>query len=213
MADEMSSAPTAVLARGSPEWRRAARRARRLSWLSLLYLGLEGGIATAAAIVANSVALLGFGIDSAIEAVASIIIVWRFTGSLTLSDTAERRAQIAVAISFFLLAPYIAYEAISKLASAQHPHTSWVGIALSAFAVVWMPILGLMKKRLGAQLDSDATAGEGTQNLLCAYLAAGVLLGLLANTLFSWWWLDPTVALAIAAVAVWEGFETWHGEE
>ena len=108
----MATGPaTTVLPHGSPEWHRAARRAQRLSWLSLLYPGLEGAIAIAAAIGSGSVALLGFGIDSAIEALASIIIVWRFSGRRTLSETAERRAQIAVAISFFLLAPYIAFEA------------------------------------------------------------------------------------------------------
>ena len=202
-----------MLEHGSPAWHLAARRARRLAWLSLLYMGLEGTIAVAAAIVAGSVALLGFGIDSAIEALASIIIVWRFSGTRTLSETAERRAQIAVAISFFLLAPYIAYEAIDKLAGGHHAHTSWAGIALSAFSLAWMPILGLMKKRLGAQLDSPATAGEGIQNLLCSYLAAGVLAGLLAYTVLGWWWLDPIIGLGIAALAIWEGIESWRAEE
>jgi len=201
-----------VLEHGSPAWHRAARRARRMSWLSLLYMSLEGAIAVAAAIVAGSVALLGFGLDSAIEALASIIIVWRFSGTRTLSQTAERRAQIAVAISFFLLAPYIAYDAISKLAVGDHADTTWAGIALSAFSVAWMPVLGMMKKRLGALLGSPATAGEGTQNLLCAYLAAGVLAGLLANTLLGWWWLDPVIGLGIAALAIREGTESWRGE-
>jgi divalent metal cation (Fe/Co/Zn/Cd) transporter len=202
-----------VLEHGSPAWHRTARRARLLSWLSLLYMSLEGAIAVTAAIVAGSVALLGFGIDSAIEALASIIIVWRFSGTRTLSQTAERRAQIAVAISFFLLAPYIAYDAISKLADGHHAHTTWAGIALATISVVWMPILGTMKRRLGTQLGSRATAGEGTQNLLCAYLAAGVLAGLLANTLLGWWWLDPIIGLGIAALAIREGTESWRGEE
>jgi divalent metal cation (Fe/Co/Zn/Cd) transporter len=208
-----SPAPADVLQHGSPAWHRAARHARRLSWLSLLYMGLEGAIAVAAAIVAGSVALLGFGIDSAIEALASMIIVWRFSGTRTLSKTAERRAQIAVAISFFLLAPYIAGEAIGKLAASHHVGTTWAGIALSAFSAAWMPILGMMKKRLGAQLGSRATAGEGTQNLLCAYLAAGVLAGLLANTLLGWWWLDPIIGLGIAALAIREGTQSWRGEQ
>jgi len=112
------------LPHGSPQWQQAARRAKRLSSLSLLYMGAEGIIAVIAAVLAGSVALLGFGIDSVIEAVASIIIVWRFTGSRTLSETAERRAKVGVAISFWLLAPYIAYEAIDKLAAGHHPETS-----------------------------------------------------------------------------------------
>jgi divalent metal cation (Fe/Co/Zn/Cd) transporter len=201
------------LPHGGPQWQRAATRAKRLSWLSLLYMGAEGAVAVIAAVLAGSVALLGFGIDSAIEALASIIIVWRFTGSRTLSETAERRAQYAVAVSFFLLAPYIAYEAISKLVGQEHAETSWLGIALSALSLAFMPVLGVMKKRLGAQLDSEAVAGEGIQNLICGYLAAGVLVGLLANTLLGWWWLDPVVALAIAALCVWEGVEAWRGEE
>lgn len=201
------------LPHGSAAWQRAAHRAKRLSWLSLLYMAAEGAVAVTAAILAGSVALLGFGIDSAIEAAASVVIVWRFSGTRTLSETAERRAQVAVAISFFVLAPYIAYDAIDKLVTGQHAQTSWVGVAISAFSLAWMPVLGMAKKRLGAQLDSDATAEEGTQNLICAYLAAGVLIGLLANTLFSWWWLDPAIGLIIAAMAVWEGIEAWRGEE
>jgi divalent metal cation (Fe/Co/Zn/Cd) transporter len=208
-----SAVPADVLQHGSLAWHRAARRAKRLAWLSLLYMGFEGAVAVAAAIVAGSVALLGFGIDSAIEALASIIIVWRFSATRALSQTAERRAQIAVAISFFLLAPCIAGEAIDKLATGRHAHTSWPGIAVSAFSLAWMPILGVMKKHLGGQLDSPATTGEGTQNLLCAYLAAGVLAGLLTNTLLGWWWLDPIIGLGIAALAIWEGIESWRGKE
>lgn len=181
--------------------------------LSLVYLGVEGGIAIVAAVSAGSVALLGFGIDSAIEGIASVIIVWRFSGSRTLSEHAERRAQIAVAGSFFLLAPYITYEAIDTLVAGNHAGDSWLGIALSALSIVWMPLLGIAKVRIGTSLDSDATVGEGKQNLLCGYLAAAVLVGLLGNTLFGLWWLDPIVGLGIAALAVWEGSEAWRGEE
>lgn len=202
-----------ALPHGSTAWQDAARRARRLSWLSLAYMTAEGAIAVTAAIFAGSVALLGFGIDSAIEAAASVVVVWRFSGSRTLSETAERSAQIVVAISFFLLAPYVAYEAVATLLAGHHAETSWAGIALSAASLVWMPALGVLKKRLGARLDSAATAGEGSQNLLCAYLAAAVLVGLLANTLFGWWWLDPAVGLLIAGLAVREGIEAWRGED
>lgn len=211
--DDNADGGSAALPAGSPEWQRTAARAKRLSWLSLAYLGLEGAVAIVAAVLAGSVALLGFGIDSAIEGLASVIIVWRFSGRRTLSATAEGRAQKAVAISFFLLAPYIAVDAILTFARGVHPDTSWVGIGLSAFALTWMPILGRLKLRLGRQLGSAATSGEGTQNLLCAYLAGAVLVGLLANTLFGLWWLDPVVALVIAAVAVKEGGEAWRGEE
>ncbi len=196
----------------TPEWHRLARRARRLSWLSLAYMGIEGAVAVIAGLLAGSVALLGFGIDSAIEGVASVIIVWRFSGRRALSDDAEGKAQKAVAVSFFLLAPYIAFEAIRTLVAADHAQTSWFGIGLSLFSLVWMPVLGVMKKRLGEQLGSAATAGEGAQNLLCAYLAAAVLVGLLANTLFGLWWVDPVVGLLIAGLAIREGKEAWEGQ-
>jgi divalent metal cation (Fe/Co/Zn/Cd) transporter len=202
-----------VLEHGSPAWRRAASQAKWLSWVSLAYMTAEGAIAIVAAVLADSVALLGLGFDSVIEGAGSVIIVWRFSGSRTLSETAERRAQKAVAVSFFALAPYIAYEAMTKLAGGEHPATSWLGIGLAVTSLIIMPFLGTAKRRLGARLDSDATTGSGVQNLLCAYLAAAVLAGLLANTLLGWWWLDPAIGLGIAAWAVWEGAEAWRGEE
>ncbi|MDQ2709019.1 MAG: hypothetical protein M3Z25_15900 [Actinomycetota bacterium] len=208
-AEDASAAPAS---RG-PQWHRAARQARLLSWLSLVYMAVEGAVAITAAVLAGSVALLGFGLDSVIEGLASVIIIWRFTGTRTLSQDAEARAQKAVAVTFFLLAPYIAYDAVTTLLASDHARTSWLGIGLSIASLIVMPLLGVAKKRLGAQLGSGATSGEGTQNLLCAYLAAAVLIGLLANTLLGWWWLDPTVGLGIAALAVREGIGAWHGED
>jgi len=200
-------------AEGDPRERdRLIRRAKALSWLSLGWMTVEGTVAIAAALIAGSVALLGFGIDSAIEGLASVIVIWRFTGSRRLSEHAERQAQKAVAISFFLLAPYIAQDAIRALVAGDHPSTSWVGIGLSVSSIVMMPLLGRAKQRVGERLGSDATAGEGAQNLLCAYMAAGVLVGLVANAAVGWWWLDPVIALAIAAIAVREGREAWAGE-
>jgi divalent metal cation (Fe/Co/Zn/Cd) transporter len=191
---------------------RLARRARALSWLSLGWMTVEGAVAVTAGLLAGSVALVGFGIDSAIEGLASVIVIWRFTGSRTFSEAAELRAQKLVAISFFLLAPYIAQDALRTLIAGDHPETSWVGIGLSIGSLVLMPLLGRAKQRVGRQLGSSATAGEGTQNLLCAYMAAGVLAGLLANTLIGWWWLDPVIGLGIAALAVKEGREAWRGD-
>jgi divalent metal cation (Fe/Co/Zn/Cd) transporter len=194
------------------EWLRAARRARRLSWLSLFWMGAEGAIAITAGILAGSIALIGFGIDSAIEGVASLVIVWRFTGRRLLSHAAEERAQKLVAIQFFLLAPYVAVEAVRHLAGAEHPDVSVIGMALTATSLVGMPFLGLAKQRLANTLGSSATHGEGAQNLICAYLAGAVFLGLAGNALLGWWWLDPLAALVIAGVAVREGVETWRGE-
>jgi divalent metal cation (Fe/Co/Zn/Cd) transporter len=174
-------------------------------------MGLEGGIAILAGILAGSIALIGFGIDSAIEGVASVVIIWRFTGARTLSHQAEERAQKLVAIQFFLLAPYVAFEAVQHLASAERPEISVLGMVLTATSLVGMPVLGVAKQRVARQLGSQATHDEGTQNLLCAHLAAAVLLGLAGNALFGWWWLDPIAALVIAAVALREGLETWRG--
>jgi len=193
------------------EWLADARRARILSWLSLAWMGAEGAIAITAGILAGSIALIGFGIDSAIEGFASVIIVWRFTGSRLLSERAEQRAQRLVAVQFFLLAPYVVAEAIHTLVSAEHPQTSWLGVGLVVSSLVGMPFLGLAKGRLASKLGSVATRGEGTQNLLCAYLAAAVLVGLLGNALFGLWWLDPAAALVIAGVALREGVESWSG--
>ncbi len=191
---------------------RLIRRAKALSWLSLAWMTVEGSVAITAALAAGSVALLGFGIDSVIEGIASVIVIWRFTGSRRLSDQAELRAQKAVALSFFLLAPYIAQDAVRALIAGDHASGSWAGIALSISSVIIMPLLGRAKQRVGERLASSATAGEGAQNLLCAYMAAGVLVGLGANAAFGWWWLDPVIALVIAAVAVREGREAWTGE-
>ena len=193
------------------EWQRAAKRARLLSWISLVWLGAEGAIALTAGILAGSIALIGFGIDSFVEGFASLVIVWRFTGARLHSDAAERRAQRLVAVQFFLLAPAISFEAARHLLGGTHADTSWLGMALVTSSLIGMPVLGVAKRRLAEQLGSVATRGEGTQNLLCAYLAGAVLVGLLGNTLLGLWWLDPLAALVIAAVAVREGVESWQG--
>jgi divalent metal cation (Fe/Co/Zn/Cd) transporter len=206
----ISSAMPAVP--GSAEWLRLARLARMLSWLTLGWLGVEAGVAIAAAVIAGSVALLGFGLDSGIEALASIIVIWRFTGTRLLGEGAERRAQQLVAVSFYLLAPYIAAEAIWGLANGEHAETSIAGLVLTAGTAILEPALGVAKRRIGARLGSGATAGEGTQNLLCAYLAIAVFIGLAANTLFGAWWLDGVVALGIAGWAVIEGRRAWAGK-
>ena len=159
-----SAQPAASAVLTSParyaEWLRLARLARTLSWLTLAWLGIEAGIAIGAAVIARSIALLGFGLDSGIEALASVIVIWRFTGTR---------------------------------------------LVLTAGTAVFEPALGLAKQRIGTRLGSSATAGEGTQNLLCAYLALAVFAGLAANTMLGAWWLDGVVALGIAGWAVVEG--------
>jgi divalent metal cation (Fe/Co/Zn/Cd) transporter len=197
-----------------PGWRRAAGWARTLAWASLAWMCAEGALGLWQGVVAGSIALIGWAAGSAVEGLASIIVVWRFTGARRLSPTAERRAQQAVAVSFGLLAPYVAVEAVRDLIGGHHAGPSVLGIALAAASLLVMPALGYAKQRLGARLDSGATAGEGVQNYLCAAQAAAVLVGLSLTA--AWpgiWWVDPVIGLGIAAWSVREGIESWRGTE
>jgi divalent metal cation (Fe/Co/Zn/Cd) transporter len=174
----------------------------------------EGALGLWQGFTVGSIALTGWALGSAVEGLASVIVIWRFTGSRTLSETSERRAQRGVAISFWLIAPYIAFESVRNLLTGARPATTLIGIVLTAVAVLLMPLLGWAKQRLGTRLDSRATAGEGTQNYLCAAQSAAVLLTLAVIAVWpGGWWLDPAVGLVIAGFAVREGFEAWRGEE
>jgi divalent metal cation (Fe/Co/Zn/Cd) transporter len=195
-----------------PGWHRAARTAVLLSWASLFYMAIEGGVGVWQGVTAGSVALVGWGLASFIEGIASAVIVWRFTGARRGSDHAEERAQKLVAIGFFVLAPYVLIESARTLLEGGHAEITVIGMALTASSVVLMPLLGKAKQRLAQRLDSTATAGEGTQNVLCGVQAAAVLTGLGANAAVGAWWLDPLIGLFIAFVAVKEGREAWRGE-
>lgn len=209
----MSALPMVVHARAPDPAERVhlQRRARRLAWGGGLWHVAEFAIAVAAGVSASSVALVGFGIDSLIEALAGSVVVWLFTGRRLQSESAERRAQQVIAISFFLLAAYVTVESLRTLGGSSRPDPSWVGIGLAAVTAPSMPVLARAKRRVGHRLGSAATVSEGTQNLLCAYLSVAVLLGLGANALLGWWWADPLAGLAIAAVAAREGLESWRG--
>ena len=174
---------------------------------------VEGVIGLVAGYRAGSIALVGWAFGSAVEGLASLIVIWRFSGTRTLSGTAERRAQRGVAVSFWLLVPYIGAEAVRDLLSAHHPEASVLGIVLTAVALFEMPVLGQAKRRLGLRLDSAATVGEGRQNYVCAAQAAAVLVGLVITALWaSGWWVDPVIALGIAAWALVEGRDAWRGD-
>jgi divalent metal cation (Fe/Co/Zn/Cd) transporter len=158
---------------------------------------------------AGSIALTGWALGSAVEGLASVIVIWRFTGTRALSNAAERRAQRAVAVTFWLLAPWIAVQSSRDLATGHHAGTTGIGIALTTVALLVMPLMGRAKHTLAARLGSAATAGEGTQNYLCAAQAAAVL-----AVTAGWpggWWADPVIGLGIAAVSVREGIRSWHG--
>jgi divalent metal cation (Fe/Co/Zn/Cd) transporter len=206
------ASPPPVASISRERYERLARRVRLLSWLSLGWMTIEGAVAMIAGIVASSIALVGFGLDSVIEGVASVIIIWRFSGHRVFSHAAEERAQRLVAVQFFLLAPYVGFESIRVLVVGEHAEVSWVGIGLAVGSVIFMPMLAVAKERLADQLGSAATKGEGRQNMLCAYLAGALFVGLLGNAIAGAWWLDPLVGLLIAAVAVREGIDAWRGE-
>jgi divalent metal cation (Fe/Co/Zn/Cd) transporter len=190
MSLELPTLPVRAARARDDEQLRLARRARLLSWLSLAWMTVEGAVAILAGLAAGSIALIGFGLDSAVEGFASVVIVWRFTGSRIFSHAAETRAQKLVAIQFFVLAPYVAVESVRALVNVERPDETLVGIALAAGSVVFMPMLGIAKQRIADRLGSAATKGEGRQNMLCAYLAGALLVGLLGNALVGAWWLD-----------------------
>jgi divalent metal cation (Fe/Co/Zn/Cd) transporter len=212
MSFELPMAPAAVAPARDADWERAARLAVALSWVSLFYMAVEGGVGVWQGAAAGSIALVGWGLASFIEGLASAVIVWRFTGTRRVSDTAERRAEKLVAIQFFILAPYVLVESVRMLVEGGHADITVIGMALTATSVVLMPLLGRAKHRLAARLESTATAGEGTQNVLCGIQAAAVLAGLAANAAVGAWWLDPLIGVFIAFVAVNEGREAWRGE-
>jgi divalent metal cation (Fe/Co/Zn/Cd) transporter len=187
-------------------------RVKVLSWLALGWLAVDAALGMTAGVTANSVALVGWGLDCTIQAVAAIVLLWRFTGARIHSDTAERRAQKMVAVSFFALAAYIIVTAVTQLVTGDGAAASWLGITLAATDAALMPFLGGAKTRVGHRLGSYATTSEGRQNILCAYLSLAVLVGLAANAFFGWWWADPVVAVLVAVAVIQAGVRTWRGE-
>jgi divalent metal cation (Fe/Co/Zn/Cd) transporter len=147
-----------------------------------------------------------------IEALAGVTVVWRFAVARLSSQDAERRAQQLIALSFYAIAAYVGVEAIRTLIGGSHPDASWVGIGLAAVTLATMPPLAIAKSRVATALGSPATASEGRQNMLCAYLSAALLVGLGLNAVAGLWWADPITALVIAAVAVREGRSAWRGD-
>ncbi|WP_336206227.1 hypothetical protein [Nonomuraea sp. LPB2021202275-12-8] len=194
----------------SADWIRAARLARSLSVVTLVWLAVESSLGLLAGFSAHSVALIGWGLAALVEAAASLIVLWRFTGARTLSAGAEHRARRAIAVSFWLLAPYLIIHVGHDLDAGHRAEPTLLGIVVTAFSLFTMPVLGVVKRRLAVRLASGATAGEGTQNLMCGAMAAGVLAGLWLNTI-GWWWVDPAMALALAVVSVREGVRAWRG--
>ncbi|WP_100501348.1 cation diffusion facilitator family transporter [Geodermatophilus chilensis] len=189
---------------------RLGRRAQLLAGASVIYNLLEAIVAITAGIVAGSVALVGFGLDSVVEVSSGLIILWQFRHRLP--ESRERQALRLMALSFFALATYVTYESVRALLFGGAPDASPVGIGLAIASLIVMPFLSWAQRRTGRALGSNAVFADGTQTLLCTYLSAVLLVGLVLNATLGWGWADPIAGLVIAAVAVREGIEAWRGE-
>ena len=197
----------------------AARRAvlaRRVRWLvaaTISYNVAEAAVAITAGTVASSTALLGFGLDSVIEVSSAATLAWQFSArDPARREARERTALRVIAISFFILAGYIAVESVGTLLGAGAADHSTAGLVLAAVSLAVMPGLSYAQRRSGRQLGSATAVADSKQTLLCTYLSAVLLVGLGLNSLFGWSWADPLAALVIAAVAVREGIQAWRGD-
>ncbi len=186
------------------------RRARLLAGASVVYNVVEAVVAVSAGLVAGSVALVGFGLDAVVEVSSGLIVLWQFAHHLP--ESRERLALRLMAISFFALAAYVSVGSVLALVGGAEPDHSPVGIGLAAASLVVMPFLSWAQRRTGRELGSNAVVADSTQTLLCTYLSAVLLGGLLLNSLLGWSWADPVAGLVIAAVAAREGVQAWRGE-
>lgn len=189
---------------------RLGRRAQLLAGASVAYNMVEAVVAVTAGLVAGSVALVGFGLDSVVEVSSGLIILWQFRHPLP--ESRERQALRLMALSFFTLAGYVTFESLRALVSGHEPDASPVGIALAAASLAIMPFLSWAQRRTGRALGSNAVVADSTRTLLCTYLSAVLLVGLVLNATLGWSWADPLAGLVIAGVAVREGLEAWRGE-
>ena len=186
------------------------RRAQLLAAASVSYNFIEAVIAITAGLVAGSIALVGFGLDSIVEVSSGLIILWQFRHPLP--ESRERRALRLMALSFFALAGYVTFESVRALASGHDPDPSPVGIGLAVASLLIMPFLSWAQRHTGRNLGSNAVVADSTQTLLCTYLSAVLLVGLVLNATLGWSWADPIAGLVIAAVAIREGLQAWRGE-
>ena len=185
------------------------RRIRVLVVATITYNVVEAVVALTAGTIASSIALIGFGLDSVIEVASAAAVAWQFAAREP--QRRERTALRVIAWSFFALAAYVTIEAVRTLLGAGEAERSAVGIVLVALSVVIMPFLSLAQRRAGRELGSASAVADSKQTLLCTYLSAAVLIGLVLNAALGWWWADPVAALVLAALAVREGREAWRG--
>lgn len=187
------------------------RRGRALEYLTIGWNVLEAFVAVGAGILAGSVALVGFGVDSVIESTSGAVLLWRLRDGER-GEGRERVALRLVGVSFLLLAAYVAFDAARSLLMREAPETSYLGIGVAALSLVVMPLLARAKRQVAAGLNSRAMQADSRQTDLCAYLSAVLLGGLLLNALFGWWWADPLAGLVMAPIIVREGVEALRGE-
>jgi len=190
-----------------------ARLGRRAQWLaaaSVTYNAVEGVVAVAAGLAAGSVALIGFGLDSVVEMSSGLVILWQFRNAMP--ESRERQALRLIALSFFALAAYVAVESLRDLLSSAEPDLSVVGIAVAVLSLIVMPCLSIAQRRTGQALGSGSVVADSKQTLLCTYLSAVLLAGLVLNATLGWGWADPLAGLVIAAGAGKEGLAAWRGE-
>jgi divalent metal cation (Fe/Co/Zn/Cd) transporter len=200
----------------SPSPARRSVLARRVRWLvaaTISYNVVEAVIAIAAGTVADSTALIGFGLDSVIEVSSAAAVAWQFSArDHAVREAREKKALRVIAVSFFVLAAYVTVESVRGLVGGAEAGHSTVGIVLATVSLAVMPGLSYAQRRAGRELGSATAVADSKQTLLCTYLSAVLLVGLAVNSLFGWSWADPLAALVIAAVAVKEGREAWRGD-
>jgi divalent metal cation (Fe/Co/Zn/Cd) transporter len=199
------------LARPEQEMSRLRRRGFWLEYASMAWMTAEAAVAIISGIIASSIALIGFGLDSVIEFFAAAVVVWQLRG--TVSQERETRALRLIGGSFFALAVYLTVESITDLVSQQRPAQSLAGIAVTAAALVVMPLLALAKRRTGRQLGNQVLVADAAESAFCASTSAAALLGVGLNAWLGWWWADPAAALVIAGLAVREGIEAWTADD
>jgi len=186
------------------------RRGFLLEYTTISWNVLEAVIAVWAGLAANSIALIGFGLDSLIEVFAAGVVVWEFRG---VAEERTARALRLIAISFFVLAAYVVVEAGRDLIVGSEAGESLPGVILAAVSLLVMPLLAFAKRRTGSAMNSRTLLADATETLLCSYLSAILLVGLLLNATVGWWWADPLAAIGIAYLALREGVEAWRGGE
>jgi cation diffusion facilitator family transporter len=189
------------------------RRGLLLEWFTVAWNVIEGVVAIGAGVVTGSVSLVAFGADSFIEVISAVALLWRLRkagphASAEERGAAERKALYLVAATFFLLAAYITYEAVSALLSREGPENSTVGLVLSVVSLIVMPTLAYGKQRTGCEMGSEALQADAVETWVCSYLSLALLAGVGLNAAFGWWWADPTGALAMLPVILWQGWET-----